>query len=151
MIENPMGLVRTNQMRLDEIVTRLQSNLRLNLAEHRIRHTRLLESLKSYHPKRVLHNQMQHLGHLNFRLKKAMEAILEAEREHLKGALHRIRDLSPDSILRRGYAIARRLPDGRLIRSADLAPKGTDMEILLQFGRLIARVTKSVPKGLFDE
>ena len=125
--------------------------MRLHLAEFRIRQSKLLESLKSYHPRRVLHNQRQLLGHLHFRLKKAMEALLEAQRDRLKSKVLRIRDLSPDSILQRGYAIARRLPDRLLIRSAELAPTGTELEILLQFGRLIARVSKSVPKGLFDE
>lgn len=53
----------------------------------------------------------------------------------------RLEALSPLASLSRGYAVVKRLPDGRILRRATDAPEGTDVDITLADGSLQCRVT----------
>jgi exodeoxyribonuclease VII large subunit len=55
-----------------------------------------------------------------------------------------LRQLSPLAVLDRGYAILE-TGAGRVVRSAEDAPEGTDVGVRLAKGRLKARVTASTP------
>jgi exodeoxyribonuclease VII large subunit len=55
----------------------------------------------------------------------------------------RLEALSPLASLSRGYAVVKRLPDGRILRRAADAPEGTDVDITLADGSLRCRVTGS--------
>ena len=57
----------------------------------------------------------------------------------------RIEDLSPLSILKRGYSITRRLPEKTVVRDTAGVEKGEQVQVLLGEGQLECRVEKVNP------
>jgi exodeoxyribonuclease VII large subunit len=51
--------------------------------------------------------------------------------------------LSPLAVLNRGYAIVRRLPDGRIVRKAGDVSEETAIEIKVASGRFDAKVIRT--------
>jgi exodeoxyribonuclease VII large subunit len=75
------------------------------------------------------------------RLAAAQAALLTASRTRVALAVGRLDSLSPLAVLARGYAIARRSDDGRVVRRArDVAP-GDAIVVRVAEGRVEARVT----------
>jgi len=54
----------------------------------------------------------------------------------------RIKDLSPLSILKRGYSITRKLPEKWVIRYASSVQKGDQVQVFLAEGELECRIEK---------
>ncbi len=73
-----------------------------------------------------------------------METRLARARARLDEIDANLRQLSPLTVLDRGYAIVESA-EGRLVRSAADAPKGSGIGVRLAKGRLKARVTASTP------
>lgn len=67
---------------------------------------------------------------------------LERERDALGTARAQLLALSPQSVLRRGYAIVR-TAEGGVVREAAQAPAGATVEVLIEDGRLTAEITKA--------
>ena len=67
---------------------------------------------------------------------------LQTERAALSGLAERLDALSPLKVLGRGYAIARRTRDGRLVRSAADVQVGDELSLRLAQDTLAAKVTK---------
>jgi exodeoxyribonuclease VII large subunit len=63
---------------------------------------------------------------------------LRSERERLLGREQRLRSVDPAGVLQRGYAILR-LPGGRVLTEARMAPAGTPLRAELKQGRLVLR------------
>jgi exodeoxyribonuclease VII large subunit len=88
------------------------------------------------------------------RLDDLFEAQRRALREHLRGASDRLaraseklRVLSPEAVLARGYAIVR-LPQGIVVRSARQVTMGTMVEVLFSEGLAEAEIqTTKLPSG----
>jgi len=88
------------------------------------------------------------LGHAAARLEAAGRARGQRARADWRSAAGRLHALSPLGVLGRGFSVCR-LPDGRLVRRAADAPPGSAVEVLLQVGRLHARITAHGP-GIGD-
>jgi len=98
------------------------------------------------------------LEHLNPRLRiiagrtllgalgKALSAVREKQAEQRKSrvgsAIALLDSLSPLAVLRRGYTVTRRLPDGLILRRAEYVVAGQEVAILLAAGSLHAKITK---------
>ncbi|MCP4603147.1 MAG: exodeoxyribonuclease VII large subunit [Proteobacteria bacterium] len=67
--------------------------------------------------------------------------------EHARGELSKLvatlEALSPLSALSRGYSIVRRVPDQKIVYSADDAPPGTEVDVTLSRGSLVCDVKKA--------
>jgi len=83
----------------------------------------------------------ERLAGLASRLVAATEAELAAQRSRLALAAGRLDSLSPLAVLGRGYAIARRADDGRIVRRASEVAPGDEIALRLARGTLSARVT----------
>jgi exodeoxyribonuclease VII large subunit len=68
---------------------------------------------------------------------------LERARAGLERRAGKLEALSPLGSLARGYAVARRRDDGRVLRRAAEAPAGTGIEVLLASGRLECQVERA--------
>ena len=88
--------------------------------------------------RRTLERHAQRLGHAHERLRRAPALLLERRRAALAQAGGRLRALSPQATLERGYAIVRR--DGELVRSARVVSPEDRIVVELADGSFGARV-----------
>ena len=72
----------------------------------------------------------------------AFQRRLDDLKKRLENDMALLENLSPLAVLRRGYAIARTVPGGRIITSAESVAAGDELEISLSSGRIIAGVRK---------
>ncbi|MBN2410901.1 exodeoxyribonuclease VII large subunit [candidate division KSB1 bacterium] len=64
------------------------------------------------------------------------------EKQHLNQIHHRLTDLSPESVLNRGYSICRRLTDKKLIKSSEELELNNDVVLQFYKGGAESRITK---------
>ncbi len=83
--------------------------------------------------------QRTRLTHAAARLAAAGRGRLHDARRRWEIDAGRLHALSPLGVLARGFAVCR-LPDGALVRAAEQAPVGSAVEVLVERGRLLARV-----------
>jgi len=55
----------------------------------------------------------------------------------------RLHALSPLAVLERGYAIARRVPDGRVVRAATEVVPGDELDLVFRVGAARVRVERT--------
>ncbi len=90
-------------------------------------------------PEAAFTAQRLRLGHVSVRLQGAGRLRVDRGAAEWRTAAGRLHALSPLGVLSRGFAVCR-LPDGRLVRRPADAPLGTAVEVLVERGRLRARV-----------
>ncbi|MHB8829521.1 MAG: exodeoxyribonuclease VII large subunit [Syntrophales bacterium] len=84
-------------------------------------------------------------------LQTAWEKLFSLQKNRAAGTSAVLASLDPNAVLKRGYSIARRLPDGRIIRRAADAAIGQEIEILVAEGKLGAKVISSQNSSKDDE
>ena len=143
------GRLRDPKRRLADIRIALDDNVeRMRISLGHLRAVRRQEWL----------NLAARLEHLNPSLRiiagrtllgalgKAMSAVREKQAEQRKSrvgsAIALLDSLSPLAVLRRGYTITRRLPDGLILRRAEDVVAGQEVAILLAAGSLHAKIIK---------
>lgn len=118
---------------LDE---RLARALRQHLESQGQRLNALAHRLERLHPRQRLRDRAQRLDELDQRLLVATRQRLQTDARRLQGLSAHLQALSPLATLNRGYAIARRYPDGEILRQASQVNMGDRVDILLGEGRL---------------
>jgi exodeoxyribonuclease VII large subunit len=89
-------------------------------------------------PRQSLRAQRLRVDELSERCRRALEGMLRLSRERHRGAAERLQALSPLAVLDRGYAIARRVEDGSVVRAAE--ELSLEQALRLVFRRGAARV-----------
>jgi exodeoxyribonuclease VII large subunit len=140
-IQHPGARLAQHAQRLDD----LEQRLRLALGSAVVRRQHALETLGARlwreNPRHRLEALCSRAAHLRQRLEAKMHATLGALDQRLALAARTLDAVSPLATLERGFAVVRRVADGRLLRDAADAPAGTDIEARLARGTLRARVT----------
>jgi exodeoxyribonuclease VII large subunit len=67
---------------------------------------------------------------------------MKEQKRHLEYLRSHLQQLSPLAILRRGYAVATKLPEGTIIRDAAQAPAGSPIRVQVARGRLDCEVKR---------
>jgi exodeoxyribonuclease VII large subunit len=105
--------------------------------------------LDSVAGRRVLKRPLDRLGDLSRRLDELQVSLLRAIRrrvtkveDYLKGTAACLESLSPLAVLARGYSIAQRADDGRIVRSAADVDVGELIATRLHQGELVSRVVE---------
>jgi exodeoxyribonuclease VII large subunit len=75
-------------------------------------------------------------------LRAAWDKTFALNKGRAEGAGALLASLNPQAALKRGYSIARRLPDGRIIRRPTDTQVGGEIEIMIAEGTLGARITR---------
>ncbi|MBI5091928.1 MAG: exodeoxyribonuclease VII large subunit [Candidatus Hydrogenedentes bacterium] len=128
----PEELLRQRRQQTDELRMRIESVLREQIRGTRTRVEHAARGLALLSPANQIKRAQEKLAELRRRIAQAGASALERMRGRLRPVLAQLDALSPLAILARGYALAWRLPDRELVRSADqLAPDDT---VLLRFG-----------------
>jgi len=89
-------------------------------------------------------NLEKQLTALNRHLDLCMRHHLEAEQNRVEQAGAALSALNPNSVLNRGYSIARSLPDRKVLLDAGMVNVQDPVEIILARGRVLTRVEKTI-------
>lgn len=144
--QRPEELVRQLRQTCDEMRLRLEAALANQARAAHIRLDRAARGLALLSPRRQAAQGKERHAALAQRLLRAGAMIAEQKRTGLRPALARLAALNPLAILSRGYAIAWKLPERTLVRSATaIAPDDT---IYMRFGigaaeALVRRIEES--------
>jgi len=139
-IQDPKRRIVNLWMRLDELHGRLIRLMEQIIREKRTELLSEARALRLYSPVNRIRSREQELGFQVERLVRAIQRKLR-ETEMKRSLLHRrITDLSPLSVLKRGYSIALKLPEREVLRGASGVEAGDQVQVLLGEGELKCRV-----------
>ena len=132
-------------LRLDDAWGRLLKGFHRQARDRRRRLHTEARVLLRYSPVNLLASAAQRLDFLAAALRDAMKRAMSGHRTRVSVLAGRIEDLSPLSVLRRGYSITRRLPGREILKEAAGVAAGDRVQILLREGELRCRVEKTAP------
>ena len=75
-------------------------------------------------------------------MEKSLSRLFEISKVKVANMLGRLSSLNPEAVLQRGYSLAFKLPDRKLIKDASLLVKGDTVEIKVAEGSFISKVVK---------
>ena len=142
---HPGARLQQRAQRLDELEQRLGDLLRLRLAGDGARLQDLAARLAARSPLLRLRDLRAREQRLALRLGNAMALALQRLGQRLALAQRGLHAVSPLATLGRGFALATRAADGRLLRAADEVGTGEAIRVRLGRGELNATVTGRRP------
>lgn len=137
----PGELLRQRRQLCDELRMRLEAGMTERLRDHRTRLDRVQHALALLSPENRVRQASERRAMLEWRLTQGMTALLERRHSSLRPLMAQLDALSPLAILGRGYALAWKLPERALVRSA--ASLSVQDKLYLRFGdgAVLAAVT----------
>jgi exodeoxyribonuclease VII large subunit len=139
-IRDPRRRIEEWRLRLDDHWGRLAQAARRTWRESRERAVRVSRLLFVQDPTHEIRSLRDGLSQLTKRLRGDMAACVDSKRKGWEKEVARLDAMSPLAILRRGYSITRRLPDGLILRAADEVGVQGKVAVRLHRGELICRV-----------
>jgi len=127
--------------RVDRAAAAMAGALRMDLRRRREQLAALGRQLRD--PRQTLEAQRRRVDELAERNGRAAAACVRLARERLRGAGERLQALSPLAVLERGYAIARREADGRVVRAAHEVVPGDRLAVTFRQGTARVRVEET--------
>jgi exodeoxyribonuclease VII large subunit len=143
---HPVALLRQRAQRLDGLELRQRRAVARRIEILRQRLARADARRRLLAPSARLATARTRVAELARRLAAAARASLAGRRSGLATVVAALEALSPLATLQRGYAVVRRADDGRVVRSCDLAPPGSRVEVQLAEGALDCRVDACTPR-----
>ncbi len=137
---HPEKQMQRNAQRLDELELRLNRSVCADVSKRMDKLQTLMAKLDSQRPAQRIQLLETQRGSLRRRLKSAMARILELRRQTLKASGEKLHAVSPLATLERGYAIASRGRDGKILRTIGDTQTGESVGIRLTDGLLIGQV-----------
>ena len=137
---HPERQMQRNAQRLDELELRLNRAVLANLSKRDAKLQTLTAKLDNQHPAQRIKLLETRQGALSRRLAVAMTSLLERRRQTIKASGEKLHAVSPLATLERGYAIASRSRDGKILRTINDAIISESLEIRLTDGVLIGQV-----------
>jgi exodeoxyribonuclease VII large subunit len=143
-VSHPGARLAQHTQRLDDLDLRLRSALRGALLHQRQRLETLGTRLWRENPRHRLEALCSRAATLRQRMVTAFSGSLTRIERRLALAARTLDAVSPLATLERGFAVVHRVEDGRLLRDADHAPAGTEIEARLSKGRIRAIVKQQL-------
>jgi exodeoxyribonuclease VII large subunit len=144
-LKDPQKRLADIWMRLDEIHFRIARLTKLTLRNAKKKLNTEARVLILHTPTNVMTSLIQRLSFQRKSLSRAVMRSLEEKTAAFCLLNKRIQDLSPLSILRRGYSITRKLPEKTILRDTSGMKNGKRVEVLLGHGQIECRVEKVDP------
>lgn len=141
-IQDPRKRLADIWMRLDENYSRLIRLMDLIVLDTRKRVNAEERALLLRSPMNMITSMRQRLNFQKTSLAQGIDKQLGIKQTTLSLLGKRMKDLSPLSILKRGYSITRKLPEKWVIRYASSVQKGDQIQVLLAEGDLECRIEK---------
>lgn len=140
-LRDPRRRLDDLRLTLDERLERLQLAWRRDLDRRRTLHDHLVGRLKLCHPIRQIDPLRQRVVQLQREVSHRFLNQLSFLRHQLERIAAKLEVLSPLAVLSRGYSIAYRLTDGRIIRSSSEVELDETLRVRLAEGAVECRVT----------
>ncbi len=141
-IQDPRKRLMNSWMRLDEVHGRLIRLMDVAVREQRAKLASEMRALRLHSPANKMVSFRQRLDFQRETLARAMQQKLRELEMHCSLLAKRLTDLSPLSVLKRGYSITLKLPEKRVLKDASGVEKGDRVQVLLGEGELGCRVEK---------
>ncbi len=141
-LRDPRRRITDSWQRLDEFNDRLIRLMDSVVKEHKKNLASEGRALLLHSPVRVLASLTQRI---DFHRHTLILMISRRIREHRMALAHlekRLRDLNPSSVLKRGYSIARKLPEKLILRDVSGLNKGDRVLVTLAEGAIECRIEK---------
>jgi exodeoxyribonuclease VII large subunit len=141
-LRDPQRHLADARMALDDRLERLHLCINRARRESRQGWANLRASLERANPRLKSGETRQHLDNLSRGLRAAWASMFRQAHIRMQGQTALLSSLSPLAVLGRGYSIVRRLPDGLILRRAEEAACGQEIDIRLAAGNLQARIIR---------
>ena len=139
-LKDPTKMLQERLLRVDELALRCERAIFSHIEKKEERLLSLKKSLYICSPKNKIENAKRELS---FYKKRLISTILQKLRENIlyaKRLKNRLEDLSPLSVLKRGYSITLRFHDNKVITDPYDVKEGEKIKVLLAKGNLISEV-----------
>jgi exodeoxyribonuclease VII large subunit len=110
------------------------------IQQYRLRLDSIMESPAFKRPFDRIAQYKQHLDDIITQFKIHITSAVKLHRKNLEGLVGKLESLSPRAVLERGYSIAIKLPEEKLIRSVQEVGKGSNIQLIMKDGELTAKV-----------
>ncbi|MBN1565684.1 MAG: exodeoxyribonuclease VII large subunit [Anaerolineae bacterium] len=127
------------RIEIDALSERLSDTIQAELLDRRRGIETQIRWLTRLSPDMQIQNARQRIDDLTGRMTQQMQHALERRRDRLDAQTRALEAANPAALLRRGYALVTR-SDGQRVTSIQHAAEGTNVQITLQDGRLVARI-----------
>ncbi|MDD2309659.1 MAG: exodeoxyribonuclease VII large subunit [Desulfuromonadaceae bacterium] len=145
-LHDPRTMLGHLAQRLDDLTGRLETGLNVEVSRRRDRFERLQDALQYNDPKGKIATLRQRISLLSLRTEGLLNQRLELLRQGFGDNAARLEVLSPLKTLARGYAIATRGSDGRVVADAGSLATGEQLLLRLHRGLALCRV-ESIETG----
>ncbi len=139
-LRDPVRRIAESRLTLDDRLQRLQRLLQESLSNRTYRLAYAAGQLRHADPRERIRRHGLRLETLRKDLVRALEIECRGKRQRVGTNAARLDALNPLGVLRRGYAVARRLPDGSLITDSALLDEGTLVDVRVASGGFRAAV-----------
>jgi exodeoxyribonuclease VII large subunit len=116
-------------------------NYRFGDLENRLRHAAASRMLT--HPGLWIDERFQDVDRLTERLRQVFDSARAHQEKDLRHLCEKLQLLSPLATLSRGYAVAWKLPERRILKDAGDTAAGQDLEVQVAKGRVYAKVQRT--------
>ncbi len=139
-LKDPTQLLQERLFRIDELALRYKRAMEVFLEKRKERLFSLKKQLIVCSPKNRIDRIRQKIEFYEKRLTTVIIQRLNENKSQLQRLKNRLEDLGPISVLKRGYSIAMRLSDGKVLTDPYETEKGEKIKILLAKGSIISEV-----------
>ncbi|MGE3154754.1 MAG: exodeoxyribonuclease VII large subunit [Nitrospiraceae bacterium] len=139
--ERAFPIYRRGQ-RLDDVWTRLQSQLVRDLLDRQQRRQELAHRIVAEGPQRTVRASAMKVSHIQVRLQDHARMLVSKRRQLLARLLGKLDSLSPLATMRRGFSVLQTLPQGKVVRRADQVREGQMIKATVSVGVLLCQVRK---------
>ena len=144
-LKDPRKRLDGSWMHLDEIHSRLIRLINLIVRDGQKRSNAGAHALLLNSPMNIINSMRQRLDFQRASLGRAMTNRLGDKQVALSALEKRTADLSPLSVINRGYSITRKLPEKSILRDTSGVEKGDQVQVLLSKGELMCRIEEVAP------
>jgi exodeoxyribonuclease VII large subunit len=146
-LKDPRKKVQELWIRIDDMRGRLRRLSAMHLRREHERWNGLARRLQASSPVYRVQKTKLELQRINANIFTLYKIMVEKNHSSLREVRAKLEALGPMAVLRRGYSVTRRLPDGRVVTDPDQVAPGQDLEVMVAEGSLFCNVKGTARHG----
>ena len=139
-VKDPSMFLGYLVQRVDDLYERLNRSLKVHVTQRRERLASLANHLRLTSPQVEMERSRERLLKLSARFETSTRKMLDENHETTAVLAARLQALSPLATLARGFAVARKLPDGPVIRESSQIVPGDRLDVTFHRGSAVCVV-----------